>query len=406
MNNVSAQILKLISSYTAKEISQTEFNELRQWLKEAPENKQLFSDYLQFYKKSRQISFLQFMDKDKAWYKIVSQLENPLVTISKQKKSKVVPIRKPWFKYAAAILVIALVSTYFLRDTIFNNHIENTTPIIVNNQIEKGTDKATLTLEDGSTVILEKGSTYQAKNANSNGEQIIYQPTTNNQQLTTDNRQLITNTLTIPRGGEFFVQLSDGTKVWLNSESQLKYPVAFIEGKTRQVEIVYGEAYFEVSPSTEHKGSNFKVLNKAQEIEVLGTEFNIKAYKDETHVYTTLATGKVKVNYNGQSKNLIPGQQFNLDAKTNTHSVYEVDVKSQTAWKEGIFDFEGMQLKEIMKVLSRWYDFEVIFENKSLETVKFKGILSKNQRIEEILSAIRSTSLNNYEINDKTIILK
>lgn len=321
-------------------------------------------------------------------------------------KSKItIPVIKLWnWKYAAAILVIALASTYFLRDTIFNTQIENTVPIIVNNKIEKGTDKATLTLEDGSKVILEKGSSYQAKNANSNGEQIIYQPQSSPE--LSSRSQSRDNTLTIPRGGEFFVQLSDGTKVWLNSETQLKYPVAFIEGKTRQVELVYGEAYFEVSPSTAHKGVNFKVFNKAQEIEVLGTEFNIKAYKDETHVYTTLAEGKVAVNYNGISQKLMPGQQSNLDAITNMYSVYEVDVKSQTAWKEGIFDFEGMQLKEIMKVLSRWYDFEVIFESKSLETVKFKGILSKNQSIEEILSAIRSTSLNNYEINGKRIVLR
>jgi ferric-dicitrate binding protein FerR (iron transport regulator) len=307
------------------------------------------------------------------------------------------------YKYvAAAVIVIGLgITTYMLKDNLFSGPQEST-PIIVNNKIEVGTDKATLTLEDGTNVTLEKGTQFQTPNATSNGEEIIYE-TEDRRPKTED---VAYNTLTIPRGGQFSITLADGTQVWLNSESQLKYPVSFTDGETRQVELVYGEAYFEVSPSTEHKGSNFKVYHDTQEVQVLGTEFNIKAYKDETHVYTTLAEGKVAVHYNGETQNLNPGQQSNLDTTTNTLLVYEVDVRSQIAWKEGIFDFEGMQLKEIMKVLSRWYDFDVVFENKALETVKFKGILNKNQSIEEILSAIRSVSLNNYEINNRTIILK
>ncbi|HEX9826742.1 MAG TPA: FecR family protein, partial [Flavobacteriaceae bacterium] len=209
------------------------------------------------------------------------------------RKVPATPIKKKpqfWRYAAAAILIIALASTYFLRDTIFNNQIqiENTTPIIVNNQIAPGIDKATLTLEDGTEMVLVKGASVQTKNATSNGEEIIYQQTTGN-------RQPATNTLTIPRGGQFFITLADGTKVWLNSETQIKYPVSFVKGQSRQVELVYGEAYFDVSPSTAHGGSNFKVFNNNQEVEVLGTEFNIKAYKDEINIFTTLVEGKVAV---------------------------------------------------------------------------------------------------------------
>lgn len=317
-------------------------------------------------------------------------------------KSKIaIPVIKLWnWKYAAAILVIALASTYFLRDNIFIKQIENTAPIIVNNKIEKGTDKATLTLEDGSKVILEKGSSYQAKNAKSNGEQIIYQPTTDSQQLTT-------NILTIPRGGEFFVQLSDGSKVWLNSESQLKYPVAFIEGKTRQVELVYGEAYFEVSPSTEHKGSNFKVFNKAQEIEVLGTKFNIKAYKDEINIYTTLVEGKVAISSSTTKQILAPNQQSNLNITNNNLSINNIDAIEEIAWVNGEFILQGKTLKEIMKILSRWYDMEVTFANKELENERFMGVLGKEQDIVEILNTIKSFGvIKDYEINNKKVILK
>jgi hypothetical protein len=357
-----------------------------------------------------------FSDEDKQYIlenlthdRLIQERLNLVKQIDKQAdwnkvKFKInVPVRKIYWKYtsAAAILILALASTYFLRDTIFNNPIDNKTPVIVNNKIEKGTDKATLTLEDGSIVILEKGSTYQAKNANSNGEQIIYDTPNNTAS------EIAYNYLTIPRGGEFFVQLSDGTRVWLNSETQLKYPVAFIEGETRQVELLYGEAYFDVSPSTAHNGATFKVFNKAQEIEVLGTEFNIKAYKDETNIYTTLVEGKVVVSTSQLKQVLKPDQQSNLNLTNNNISIATVNTYSETSWKDGIFSFKGKPLKEIMKVLSRWYDIDVVFVNKSQENIPFKGVLGKDQNIEEILSAIKSASIiNTYEINEKTILIK
>ncbi|HEX9826080.1 MAG TPA: FecR family protein [Flavobacteriaceae bacterium] len=401
MKHVSTHILKLISSYTTKEISQAEFNALQLWLNEAAENKQLFSDYLQFYKKSRQLSLAQSIDKDKAWHTIVSQLHTPLMAKTKQRKSKVEFPGKPWSKYAAAaVLVIALASTYFLRDTIFNGNIETTTPIIVNNMIEPGTDKATLTLEDGTSMVLEKGNAYQTQNATSNGEEIIYNT------INSTSHELVYNYLTIPRGGQFQMTLSDGTKVWLNSETQLKYPVSFTDGESRRVELVYGEAYFEVSPSTEHKGSGFKVFHNHQEVQVLGTKFNIKAYKDETNIYTTLVEGKVAVNYAGKNQILAPNQQSNLDLKNNKISITTVDASVESSWKEGKFNFKKLPLKDIMKVLSRWYDMDVIFENKELEEERFIGIIKKNESIEEILSSIKSTnSINNYKINNKTIII-
>jgi ferric-dicitrate binding protein FerR (iron transport regulator) len=183
--------------------------------------------------------------------------------------------------------------------------------------------------------------------------------------------------------------------------------VSFTDGESRRVELVYGEAYFEVSPSTENRGSDFKVHHDQQEVQVLGTAFNIKAYKDETHIYTTLAEGNVAVNFNGKTQLLSPGEQSVLDGNTNNITINKVNVNIETAWKEGIFNFiQGKSLKEIMAVLSRWYDFDVVFENESLESVRFKGILGKNQNVEEILSAIKSTSINNYEINNKTVTIK
>ena len=164
----------------------------------------------------------------------------------------------------------------------------------------------------------------------------------------------------------------------------------FIEGESRQVELVYGEAYFDVSPSSNHNGADFKVLNDNQEVQVLGTEFNIKAYKDEANIYTTLVEGKVAVDFNGEKQYLQPSQQSNLDINT----------------KDGVFSFRNKPLNDIMKVLSRWYDIKVVFNSQDLEFLTFNGSLDKKLSIAEILSIIASTNNISYEIKNKTILLK
>ncbi len=312
---------------------------------------------------------------------------------------KVIPLyKRNIFKYAAAVLIVVLVSVYSL----INKPSPQVDEVkVAHTKIEAGTDKATLTLEDGSSVVLEKGQNYSAKNLISTGDKLIYK----NKQVSKP--QIAYNYLTIPRGGQFFLQLSDGTKVWLNSESQLKYPVSFIEGKKRMVELIYGEAYFEVSPSTKNKGSKFIVKNQIQELEVLGTKFNIKAYQDETIIYTTLVEGKVNVKNDLTSVLLQPNEQSRISAINKDIDVLEVDVYNATSWINGVFSFEGVSLKEIMKVLSRWYDLDAVFLDKEIEATKFIGVLSKNQNIEDILTTIKDLGfINSYKINDKKIILK
>tara|TARA_B110000093_G_scaffold150581_1_gene164612 strand:- start:11101 stop:12270 length:1170 start_codon:yes stop_codon:yes gene_type:complete len=360
--------------------------------------------YIQGIKESSQLpsveEVLELLDEKPILNEVVAnRIENSI--IKEVQKDKITSLKKKvqFCKYAAAAIFIGLISTtYVFRNNILNTPLEVTPKIV--NAIFPGTDKAKLTLEDGSVVVLEKGAAFKTKNANSNGEEIVYQAAKEKASV------IKYNYLTIPRGGQFFVKLSDGTQVWLNSESQLKYPVNFIEGETRKVELVYGEAYFDVSPSTNHKGAKFKVINNAQEVEVLGTEFNIKAYKDEANIYTTLVEGKVAISTPNLKQLLIPNQQSIVDTLKDTLSVIKVDVKGEISWKDGVFSFVDKPLIDIMKVISRWYDVDIIFENKELESVEFMGTLNKNQSIEEILSIMKSFSINNYEIKDKTIILK
>ena len=380
----------LISKYLTNDANREELLRLEAWIQDK-DNKTLFLKYIKvnvainkimgkYDKEGAEKAILHHIKQDKSWL----QNKNNGYTL---------------LKYAA-VVVIAFGLGYFFKDNIFNSAIE-TTPIIVStNNIIPGTDKATLTLGDGSQIALEKGSLFQTQHVNSNGEEIIYEAKESN------TTEIVYNYLTIPRGGEYYVKLSDGTQVWLNSESQLKYPVNFIKGETRQVELVYGEAYFVVSSSTEHKGAKFIVFNQSQEVEVLGTEFNIKAYKDESIIYTTLVEGKVTVGNGILKQNLVPSQQSKLDTETNGITVAKVDVIGEISWRNGVFSFIDMPLKDIMKVMSRWYDVDVVFENKEMESVKFLGVIEKRHSIEKILSIMKSSSIKSYEINNKTIILK
>lgn len=385
------EIENLIIKFLTKEANLDELRKLEVWVNN-PKNEILFFEYIKANALANMV-MSEYNEKDAQ--------ETILYRIKKEKS--IFYDKYNIIKYAvAAVFVGIFITTYIFRNNLFNSNTPfETTPIIANNNsIGPGTSKAILSLEDGSVVALKKGNTYKTQNLNSNGEQIIYQPLEQNSAKTEYNY------LTIERGGQFFLKLSDGTQVWLNSESKLKYPISFKEGEMRQVELVYGEAYFDVSPSIDHKGAKFKVITNTQELEVLGTEFNIKAYKDESNIYTTLVEGLVEINTSVEKKILTPNQQSNVDVVNNNMSVAVVDVYSEISWKNGIFSFKGKSLKDIMNVISRWYDVDVIFVNKDLESIKFKGILSKNQNIEEILSIMKSNTINNYEIIDKTIILK
>jgi transmembrane sensor len=388
----SSKIENTIAKYLSNQASAAELDELDQWIQN-PKNEKLFQSYIRI---NYAIDYNMKKFKSK---KIKSLLSAEIA--KEQKVFRLKKIRQRILYGAAASLVIGLLATSFFLNSNKPTLPEVSTSIVVNTPIKVGTDKATLTLEDGTVVALQKGNKYQTKILQSNGEEIVYK---------TGNRiasKTAYNFLTIPRGGQFHLVLSDGTKVWLNSETQLKYPVAFTDGVTRQIELVYGEAYFEVSPSTKHKGAKFKVLNQSQEVEVIGTEFNIKAYRDETNVYTTLVEGKVAVSSQEKNQILKPSEQSNLNLLNNSVAVKKVDAYNEISWKDGVFSFRKKPLGEIMKVLSRWYDIDVQFDNEELKKVGFNGVLGKEQKFEDILKRIKKFKvIKDYEIKNKKVILK
>ncbi len=349
------------------------------WYNDSIEHRNYFERIKENYHKSDEV-----IDIEEGWEKVYNTIRTE-------------PKKIYYWKYiAASFILICLTSTFFITNKNVDFFNKKTAALIL-----PGRDRAVLTLADGSKVVLEKGQKFETKNSISNGEKLIYHSTD------VTNPKVEYNYLTVPRGGQFFVEIEDGTKIWLNSESKLKYPKSFGKGKDRKVELIYGEAYFDVSSNTNHKGSVFKVFSGNQEIEVLGTEFNIKAYNDEEFIYTTLVEGKVALFNKETRKILSPNQQSIISIQRNDITVKNVDVYNETAWREGVFSFENKPLKGVMKVLSRWYDMEVSFENKSLETVQFIGVLGKEQNIEDILIMIKELEvINSYKIKGKKVVLK
>ncbi|MRT17555.1 FecR family protein [Vitellibacter sp. q18] len=332
----------------------------------------------------KQLDSLKDIDVENDWKKVVQKLP-------RQKKYQVSNLYK-----VAAIAILLLSVTYLTY-----NHLQsppNVAPL--KTYIAPATDKAILTLGDGTQVAMSPETPFKNQDAQTEGDRLEYFK--GNSSIHT-----LYNYLTVPRGGQYQVRLADGTQIWLNADTKIKYPVAFQPGKTRTVELLYGEVYLIVSPSTEHQGAGFKLLAQGQEIDVLGTIFNLKAYNDEEKIYTTLVEGKVQVLAKGKQTELSPGEQAVWDPTTHQLTRDLVEVSQQTAWIRGYFHFRDKPLKDIMQVLARWYDVNISFESPTLEKVKFSGLLSKKQTLEEILTGIKNTkSINAYEIKNKTITIK
>ena len=312
------------------------------------------------------------------------------------------PTQLSLWNYAAAATIIGLLTVGYYLSEYEIGYDKDTEPIILDAMSTKaGSNKATLLLGDGSVVTLEKGETYKNSDIISNGEELISKSSKKTK------NKLVYNYITVPRGGQFSVKLSDGTQVWLNSDSQLKFPVAFSDGDTRVVELIYGEAYFDVSPSVNHNGSKFKVKNQNQEIEVLGTEFNLRAFKDEKYVFTTLVEGEIVLDNGVSKQKLSPNDQSTLDKESNNMNISKVDVSYEVSWKYGAFSFKDKPLTEIVKIISRWYDIDIVILNKEIENKTFRGVLRKDQNLEALLTIIKNLSvINYYEKNGKQIILK
>ena len=385
---MDSKIQIILVKYLSKEANIDEIEELDRWLIKKG-NMTIFNSYVQTdYFTS---IFMTKYDLQMAKSKIHKRIR--LI----EKRNKLERYKKIAFVASIILLVgISLFNQFYFNET-----------IIIRDPIVIGTDKAVLTLENGDQVILEKGQKFQNKTVNSDGKELSYS-IKNRSSSNFKNEKIASNFLTIPRGGQFSLNLEDGTKVLLNSDSKIKYPVKFIKGKKRQVELLYGEAFFDVSSSKNNNGSEFIVSTKTQKINVLGTKFNVKSYGGDDVITTTLVEGKVKVE-NGENQILLfPNQQSKVDSNSAIIDVSDVDVSQQISWIKGLFSFNDTSLEDIMHTLSRWYDLEFIFKSANQKKFIFSGILERTKSIEDILFIIEKTSSSNeinFEINNKTIII-
>ena len=210
------------------------------------------------------------------------------------------------------------------------------------------------------------------------------------------------NKLVTPTGGEYFLTLSDGTRVFLNAASELKYPVEFVGGK--RVVDLDGEAYFEVRKDSLRP---FIVRVNGAEVTVLGTSFNVNTYGDDGLIYTTLVNGSVRIlsEKNGQEEVLTPGMQGVMNIQTGQLTVREVDVESYVTWREGRFVFRTMTLDLIMRQLQRWYDFEVFYQNPELKEYEFRGVIKRDMDLDKVLSVIKATTNVDFEVKGKVITI-
>ena len=299
-----------------------------------------------------------------------------------------------WVAVVAAVWVLALGVTLWMT---FGKK-ENVAPLPVASKIiPAGEKKATLTLADGTEVHVEEitAQILQEKGMNieyRNGE-IVYHKS---EEKTTE---VVYNKLEVPRGGECMIKLDDGTKVWVNAETKLKYPVTFV-GDLREV-VLEGEAFFDVAKNEKP----FIVKTSFGDVRVLGTAFGISAYASEPESYTTLVRGKVSVEREGiKPVVILPGEQV-VTSKDGKMIKQQVDVEEFVGWKDGIYVFKEKSLGEIMKTLERWYNISVDFQEKSLVDLPFTGNLKRYDDINVFFDALTRTGDMKYRVEGNQVIL-
>lgn len=302
---------------------------------------------------------------------------------------------------AAAVLILSVLTFYLYQgqrwpDVHKTVHTVNQDPLLA-----PGGNQAILTLADGKKIVLNNENNGPIANqsgvsiAKTAEGQIEYKIL---QVKSSPGEQPQFNTIETPRGGQYKINLPDGSRVWLNAMSSLRYPVNF-GGKFRQVELS-GEGYFEVSPN---KQMPFKVLTTGQTVEVLGTQFNINAYANERHVRTTLVEGAVKVlseQHTAVTK-LQPGEQALLSS--GELAVRKVDTELAVAWKNGYFIFNDTNLESILREMSRWYDIDIVYKNQAVRKRLFSGTISRFENASQVLDILQLTGIVHFKIEGRSV---
>ncbi len=307
------------------------------------------------------------------------------------------PKRSIYWIAASVTILIAFSLFFILRPGTDRDALNDA--LASDSSIRPGINKAILKLSDGSVISLDSASRGMlAREHGANVEKkdsgvLLYKG--QGSEATSD--QIVYNILETPRGGEYSIVLEDGTRVWLNSASSLKFPTRFT-GDSRTVEMT-GEAYFEVAKDP---AKPFRVIAGEVTNEVLGTAFNVNGYNDEPYTKVTLVEGRIRVSNAAFSAVMQPGQQAAV--KNDIHTIKSINIQSDIAWKNGFFEFRNATIESVMRQLSRWYDLDVIYESKPNKL--FLATIPRDASIEQVLRVLEYTDAVHFKVNGKAVTVK
>ena len=355
------------------------------WMKD-PEHVMLLKEFATVYQKRMNIDFNR--DKKEEF----ARLENTI----QERKSRRMTLR--WSVAASVILFIGLFVGRMVNEW---RNLDEMRMLAETERIVPGV-KAELILSTGERVVLNQ-QCVSIEGVNETGIQNDSVTGLNYTTAKVQGEGMIYNTMRIPVGGFYQLALSDGSKVWLNSMTEFRFPVAFT-GEERKVYLT-GEAYFEVAPNSKHPF--IVVTEEGMEVKVYGTEFNMNTYQHGV-VQTVLVSGKVgiRVNATGKEVMLAPRQMAEYSEKTGMVRVEDTDPYRYIAWKDGEFVFERETIEEIMERLGRWYDVKVFYENESLKQKRFTGVISRYEDIEQLLSVIEGPATLSFEVKGNVVTVK
>ncbi|MGK6349922.1 FecR domain-containing protein [Parapedobacter sp. DT-150] len=373
-------IAEWIGKYLLGQLSEGEEIRLKQWLNEDERNQALLESFRDTDRAKRDIDFIREIDVDAAWTRL-------------QKRNRAKQLKRigRYLGYAASIALIACSWIWFSPSRSAKPNMTQAGNIF-HNDVMPGGNKAQLILSDGQSVDLRDDT---AGLQERDGTQIVSAKgglTYETPDAEADN--LIYNTLVIPKAGTYQLTLSDGTKVWLNAMSELRFPVQF--GSDERVVELKGEAYFEVAHDAARP---FKVAVDSTQIEVLGTHFNVNSYKQLT---ATLVEGAIRISNKTGRELLKPGQE----ARVGEHiSLHEANIAKTVAWKNGDFYFKSDDMTDIMEQLSRWYDISVSFENEP-PAERFNGNIQRSFKLSEALDILSYLSGATFEVNGQQVSIR
>ncbi len=382
------RVKQMIVRYVKGELSEVEMDELKCWRDERVEHEELFQNVVSKEKLENGIRrFVKTPEQQELeWNQILDR------TVRKNRHSW----KMSWMRYAALFILPLLVGgiVYLSWDS-----TRETEPVETSSQIVPGVSMAELILPDGTKVWLGREANQDLEEGVKNsGNTLNYTEVTSSEMQDSSD---VYHTLRIPRGGEYTLLLADGTTVYLNAESELRFPKQF-NGKYRKV-YLEGEGYFDVRRNEKQP---FIVEVKQVEVRVLGTSFGVRAYMGEENVLTTLVQGRVNVEAGGKQVELSPGQQADFNREENRLTVAEVDVEQYVSWKDGRLVFDNKPLEFILEELSRWYSFDVFYANNELKRIPYSLNIKKHEHITHVLKFIERTGKVKFEINKDTIIVK